>query len=481
MGVLGDFIEGFFEGVNGNGNQGITVSSQSNAPQGDRGGYTISSLQEMSQWLNTLQKGASPAVREALNAQVNVIRFVQSPTLVDTTFDTLLYSLDKSLRVARNQEEVSGIREVFCLMVQNYVFFMDAKYQMEINKNREEGRQLFIEAGEMLSNCIKDVALMAVGGADASAIANTTITNLFAPENGQGGISGFLNRLFNYINQEDILFEQQQQFYVTIENIIIKLGEPDTQQLLGKSNLLAGTIKRYVPGLRDFCFTYNTTINSAQAALNKNLSNGAIISSVWVSLSLLWAFLRWGVYYPIAGPAPEGWFGRQMLWTVGILAGIIIFFWAIGLGDRSAKKKQIKEYTDYFNGLFSIAEAYKEHFDYQKTANQPIIVETTTKDGEDEYLKEVQFMLEDGEIGARERKTLERIRVRLGLSESRAAEIEASVVTPNFTSIEKEYYDEVKAVLEDGEIQSKERKYLERIRTRLGISEERAKEIERLC
>lgn len=425
MGLLGDFIDGFMEGVSGGSNQGITVSNQSKVLQNDKGeGYTISSLQEMSQWLSTLQKGASPAVREALNAQVNVIRFVQSPTLVDTTFDTLLYSLDKSLRVARNQEEVSGIREVFCLMIQNYAFFMDAKYQMEVNKNREEGRQLFIQAGEMLSNSIKDVALMAIGGADVTSIANTTITNLFAPENGTGGISKFLNRLYNFINQEEILFEQEQQFYVTIENIILKLGEPDTQQLLGKSNLLAGTIKRYVPGLRDFCFTYNTTINSAQATLNKNLSDGTIISSVWVGLSLLWAFLRWGVYYPIAGPAPEGWFGRQMLWTVGILAGIIIFFWAVGIGDRIAKKKQIKEFTDYFNSLFAIAEAYKEPFGYQKTVDKPIIVEASTQDREDEYLKEVRFMLEDGEIGPRERKTLERARIRLGISEERAKEIE---------------------------------------------------------
>ena len=271
MGFLGDLIDVFFDDGSENGNQGIINSSQPDVPQVHSDNHTISSLQEMSQWLQTLQKGASPAVKEALCAQINVISFVQSPTLVDTTFDTLLYSLDKSLQVAQNPKEKSGIREAFCLMIQNYAFFMDAKYQMEVNKNREEGRKLFNEAGEMLSNSVKDVALMAVGGADVSEIANTTISNLFSQDNGHGGISGLLNRLYNYITQEDRLFEQQKQFYETIEKIILKLGEPETQRLLGKSNLISGAIKRYIPGLRDFCFENNsvfwTARNNGKAAL----------------------------------------------------------------------------------------------------------------------------------------------------------------------------------------------------------------------
>ena len=43
---------------------------------------------------------------------------------------------------------------------------------------------------------------------------------------------------------------------------------------------------------------------------------------------------------------------------------------------------------------------------------------------EQEYLDEVKFTLEDGEIGPRERKALARTRARLGISEARAAEIE---------------------------------------------------------
>lgn len=101
---------------------------------------------------------------------------------------------------------------------------------------------------------------------------------------------------------------------------------------------------------------------------------------------------------------------------------------------------------------------------------------------EQEYLDEYKYMLEDGEIGERERRTLERLRNRLGLSEETVAKLERSVITPStaLTTEEQDYVDEYKLMLEDGEIGERERRTLERLRTRNGISAERAKELEAL-
>ena len=101
---------------------------------------------------------------------------------------------------------------------------------------------------------------------------------------------------------------------------------------------------------------------------------------------------------------------------------------------------------------------------------------------EQEYLDDVKDYLEDyGEIGPMQRKYLKKTQIRLGISESRAAEIEASVSQSQLTDEEKEYCDEVKDVREDyGEIGPKERKYLEKTRIRLGISVERANELEKM-
>lgn len=107
---------------------------------------------------------------------------------------------------------------------------------------------------------------------------------------------------------------------------------------------------------------------------------------------------------------------------------------------------------------------------------------TNFSGNEQEYLNEVKETIEDyDEIGPKERKRLEKTRMRLGISESRAAELEASICQPKLTNEEKEYLDEVREVRKDYDgISQRERKYLEKTRIRLGISIERANELERL-
>ena len=105
---------------------------------------------------------------------------------------------------------------------------------------------------------------------------------------------------------------------------------------------------------------------------------------------------------------------------------------------------------------------------------------TELTDAEQEYLDMVKECLEDGEIGARERKLLDKIRVKNGISEKRAQELKASLSAPQLTDDEKEYLEAFKDACEDGKVSDKQRKLLEKLRVMFGISEERAKEIEKL-
>lgn len=112
----------------------------------------------------------------------------------------------------------------------------------------------------------------------------------------------------------------------------------------------------------------------------------------------------------------------------------------------------------------------------EKYLNAP----TLTKEEQD-YLDEYKCMLEDGDIGERERRTLERLRNRLSLSAEKVAELEKTVCpTPSLNEEEQDYLEEYKSLLEDGEIGERERRTLERLRTRNGISAERARELEAL-
>ena len=100
---------------------------------------------------------------------------------------------------------------------------------------------------------------------------------------------------------------------------------------------------------------------------------------------------------------------------------------------------------------------------------------------EEEYIEEFKACLADnnGTISNSQRRLLEKIRVSLRLSESRAKELESMCSAPQLTNEEKEYLTEYKECLNDGGIiTTSERRLLERVRKSLGITEERAKEIE---
>lgn len=100
-------------------------------------------------------------------------------------------------------------------------------------------------------------------------------------------------------------------------------------------------------------------------------------------------------------------------------------------------------------------------------------------EAEERYKEEVLFILEDGEITETERRFLERKRVKLGLTEEQAAKVEALCV-PTFSDAEKEYLDIYKEIVGDGPITDRKRRMLNREAESLGLSEERVHELESL-
>ena len=121
--------------------------------------------------------------------------------------------------------------------------------------------------------------------------------------------------------------------------------------------------------------------------------------------------------------------------------------------------------------------------------SKPIDYSTSTKSSqsqwnrvlsvdEQEYLELFKEYADDEEISDRDRKMLDKFRIRLGISEERAQELEASCSEPELSEDEQEYLEMYKEYASDGEITARDRKMLNKMRDRMGISEERAKEIE---
>lgn len=146
------------------------------------------------------------------------------------------------------------------------------------------------------------------------------------------------------------------------------------------------------------------------------------------------------------------------------------------LQEKKSFNEEVNKVKGSLKGYFNTAK------DKIKGAEQRILsISKMLDNNEAEYLEELKACLEeDAEISPRERRLLNRIREKLGISEERAAELEASLVKPQLTEEEQEYLEEYKACLEeDGEITPKARRMLDRFRNRLGIFEERALEIEK--
>ena len=104
-------------------------------------------------------------------------------------------------------------------------------------------------------------------------------------------------------------------------------------------------------------------------------------------------------------------------------------------------------------------------------------------ENEQKYIEEIKFMLDDdGQIDEDERRMLERKRQKYGISEEKALELEKSLMSSNdLTTEELEYIEELKECATDGEISDGDRRILKRLANKLGVSEERAKELESLA
>ena len=98
---------------------------------------------------------------------------------------------------------------------------------------------------------------------------------------------------------------------------------------------------------------------------------------------------------------------------------------------------------------------------------------------EQEYFDELKDMISDGCISDRDRRFLEKIKKANGITDKRAKELE-EMLNPKLTPGEEEYLAEYKEVILEGSISDRDRRYLEKIKKANGISEQRARELEKL-
>ena len=131
-------------------------------------------------------------------------------------------------------------------------------------------------------------------------------------------------------------------------------------------------------------------------------------------------------------------------------------------------QKRIKSIIEIINNPTTSHESARSHL------SSPVA------EVEQEYIEIYKQYSEDGVVSERDRKMLQKFSERCGITAERARELEASCLMPKLTKDEQEYLEMYKEYAADGEISDRDRKMLDKMRDKMGIGEERAREIEKL-
>jgi len=109
----------------------------------------ISTLEEFKGYLKeVLQEDSSKSLENALKAQLLVIQYIESPKLIDSSFDLLFANLRKAVKYSSDSIERDNIQEKAQLMIHNYIFFLQAKLDYMYDNQRKATREILEQATE---------------------------------------------------------------------------------------------------------------------------------------------------------------------------------------------------------------------------------------------------------------------------------------------------------------------------------------------
>lgn len=341
----------------------------------------INTVEDMENYLQELSKHANESAEAALKAQLQVIRYAQSPELYDSSFDMLFKCIKNALKYAESPKMQEQIRERATIMIQNYLFFMNARLQFEIAVNRKEYEELMEDACKVLAESTAEVASLAVPGGSATkmtmkaAVAQVAKDMLVSKDKNGNGL---LARAYRWWTKDTRTREKHGEFMQTVSMLTTKLYKQ--REIIGKSDLVAGIIRRYAEGMTEH--SHGEELNAAiyrctevnDKARNSELTAfGVIIGGNILVLLIRWIFkgIRNGVSYLAAKVAEEEyvadathWAQHQWIYALVLFAFVSFIILILYLYNRKKAKTALavaqKEYDDTLRNYLNIAAEFEE-------------------------------------------------------------------------------------------------------------------------
>ncbi len=341
----------------------VTKSKTPDLPQRE-----IKTVGDMEAYLQELSEYANDSAEAALRAQIQVIRYVQSPKLYDSSFDMLFKNLKDAIKYADSPKMQDMIRERATIMIQNYVFFMEAKLQFEVETNRAEAQGLMEDAIKMLAESTADVAMIAVSGGSAGKVAFKTAivkstAKMIQTKDTKG--DSFFTKVYRWWTKKSRTAEKQGEFLQTIDTLTSKFSKH--RDLIGKSDLIAGIVRRYAEDMTEYF--YGDKLKTAQSYFNYTYDNAMEKEkkNFWIilSINILVLLFRW-IFKSDENYVADTthWALQQCGYAVALFAFISIIIFIQYLINRNKAKAALtvaqKEYDDAYQNYLNIAAKFEE-------------------------------------------------------------------------------------------------------------------------
>lgn len=330
----------------------------------------LNTLDEVSNTLLVLQRNASECVKEVISAQLHLIQLIQIPSLIDNAMDTLVLHLKLALENTSTEVEKMNVRTNFSLIVQELKMYLDLKAQYDIDQWRNAGSDLLDSTVKLMVNVTNRIfsfarntaaaALDAVagaaqiaGGADPFPIVGNLASDIRNNLIRQGPDipTGFLKNLRRWFVAGGKIKEIEQKRKAILIDMTEKLVK--YRKIIGPSIVIAGIVDQGITEIRkvieaNYPEKYSDLVFNGGICVGIGAA-GAYVVSLIVSLFRLW----------LESDKLDGWFGRQMLFTLlpAFVVAIVFSFLANHeLIEALIKKRRVmkalrklEEDSKYFN------------------------------------------------------------------------------------------------------------------------------------
>jgi hypothetical protein len=209
-------------------------------------------------------KNGETAISYALKAQLQVVNVLNSPELTESPIDIILESLNLAIQVATDEQEKAGVQQKIAVMINNMIFFMEARLYYEKKNFSKEGEYLLKEGCKMLAVTTSSLLIATGTGGGAVAINSEHIFKAVLAS------KDFFQKLFAFFTQKKRIEAYRKEFYGFLHSTFDKLYR--NHGLFGSSIILKELVLRYKKAMVEESlklYEYQKSPDNIKTALNQ--------------------------------------------------------------------------------------------------------------------------------------------------------------------------------------------------------------------